>query len=276
MVLPRDGREQPKIDTTKPHSARMYDYYLGGKTHYEADVRAAEAAVAKVPQLVDTARENRDFMHRATRVLAAEHGVRQFLDIGTGIPTEPNLHQVAQRAAPDSRIVYVDNDPIVLQYAQALLHGTPEGRTAYLHADVRRPAEILASEEVRTAFDLSRPVALSLNALMHFVPDDQDPYDIVRTLVESLAPGSFLTLTHGIADIADSELSSRVGDVVSIYKRGGTSLVPRTREQVARFFEGLELLAPGLTMVHLWQSDPAERRIPDEKLTLHCGVARKP
>ncbi|WP_030890660.1 SAM-dependent methyltransferase [Streptomyces sp. NRRL F-5053] len=204
-------------DAGKPHVARMYDYYLGGKTHYEVDVRAAEAAVATLPQIVPAARANRDFMIRATRTLTAEYGIRQFLDIGSGIPTQPNLHQVAQGVAPESRVVYTDNDPIVLQYAQALLHSTPEGRTAYLQA------------------------------------------------------------SHGIADVPDEELSARLGDVSGIYQRGGTPITPRTRAQVARFFDGLELLEPGITMVQAWRPDPeAAATLPPEQLTMYAGVARKP
>ena len=266
-----------RVDVTRPHSARMYDYYLGGKTHYAADVEAAEAVVAKLPLIVQAAHANRDFMARATRVLTREYGVRQFLDIGTGIPTEPNLHQIAQAEASEARVVYTDNDPIVLQYAQALLRSTPEGRTAYLHADVTRPVSILDSAEVRGTLDLTRPVAVSVNALFHFVPDESGPYDIVDALMEPLAPGSFLCLTHGIGDIPDEELSDRASDVIGIYKRGGTAFVPRTRVEVGRFFEKLELLEPGLTMAHLWRPDPDARdRLPDDALTLHTGVARKP
>ncbi|GAA2093312.1 SAM-dependent methyltransferase [Streptomyces albiaxialis] len=271
-----EQRDVPRIDTSKPHAARMYDYYLGGKTHYEADVRAAEAVVAALPQIVPAAHANRDFMHRATRVLAAEHGVRQFLDIGSGIPTEPNLHQTAQNVAPECRVVYTDNDPIVLQYARALLHSAPEGRTAYLHGDITEPESILGSEELLGTLDLDRPVALSVNALLHFVPDERRPYGIVRELLDALAPGSFLCLTHGIADIPDEELSGRAGDVIDIYRRGGTAFVPRTRAQVARFFEGLELLDPGLTMAHLWRPGPGGPGLPEDALTLHTAVARKP
>ncbi|MDJ1131137.1 SAM-dependent methyltransferase [Streptomyces iconiensis] len=266
-----------QVDVTKPHSARMYDYYLGGKTHYAADAEAAEAVVAKLPQIVQAARANRDFMARATRTLSREYGIRQFLDIGTGIPTEPNLHQIAQAEAPEARVVYTDNDPIVLQYARALLHSTPEGRTAYLHADVTRPETIIQSPELRGTLDLNLPVAVSVNALFHFVPDELGPYDIVEALMEPLAPGSFLCLTHGIGDIPDEELSERASDVIGIYKRGGTAFVPRTRAEVSRFFEKLELLEPGLTMAHLWRPDPeAAERLPDDALTLHTGVARKP
>ncbi|CAL9615874.1 SAM-dependent methyltransferase [Streptomyces sp. enrichment culture] len=267
----------PWIDTSRPHAARMYDYYLGGKTHYEADVQAAEAVVATLPEVVTAARANRDFMIRATRTLAAEYGVRQFLDIGSGIPTAPNLHQVAQAVAPEARIVYTDNDPIVLQYAQALLRSTPEGRTAYLHADVTDPDSILRSSELRTTFDLDRPVAVSVNALLHFVTDEADPYRIVSELLRPFAAGSFLCLSHGIADLPDDGTAERADHVIGIYRRGGTAFVPRTREQVALFFEGLELIEPGLTMAHQWRlGNGPGKRLPPGALTLHVGVGRKP
>ncbi|MDF4252393.1 MULTISPECIES: SAM-dependent methyltransferase [unclassified Streptomyces] len=266
----------PPVDTAIPHSARMYDYYLGGKTHYEADVRAAEAVVAKLPEIVTAARTNRDFMIRVTRTLAAEYGVRQFLDIGSGIPTEPNLHQVAQSVAPDARVVYTDNDPIVLQYAQALLHSTPEGRTTYLHADATRPETVLDSPELGQTLDLDRPVAVSVNALVHFIPDERAPEGMLRTLLDRLAPGSFLSLSHGIADVPDREGSERIDHVVDIYRRSGTVLVPRSREQVARFFDGWELLDPGLTMTHLWRPDNGpDGGLPKGTLTLYAGVGRK-
>ncbi|SER97774.1 SAM-dependent methyltransferase [Streptomyces qinglanensis] len=266
----------PPVDTAIPHSARMYDYYLGGKTHYEADVRAAEAVVAKLPEIVTAARTNRDFMIRVTRALAAEYGVRQFLDIGSGIPTEPNLHQVAQSVAPDARVVYTDNDPIVLQYAQALLHSTPEGRTTYLHADAARPETVLDSAELGGTLDLDRPVAVSVNALVHFIPDERGPEGILRTLLDRLAPGSFLSLSHGIADVPDREGSERIDHVVDIYRRSGTVLVPRSREQVARFFDGWELLDPGLTMTHLWRPDNGpDGGLPKGTLTMYAGVGRK-
>ncbi|MGP3986131.1 SAM-dependent methyltransferase [Streptomyces sp. 3N207] len=269
--------DAPPIDTAKPHSARMYDYYLGGKTHYEADVQAAEAVVAKLPEIVTAARANRDFMVRVTRTLAAEYGVRQFLDIGSGIPTEPNLHQVAQSVAPEARVVYTDNDPIVLQYAQALLHSTPEGRTTYLRADVTRPDSVLEAAELHHTLDLERPVAVSVNALFHFIPDEQHPERILRTLLDRLAPGSFLALSHGIADVPEQEGVDRIKEVVEIYKRNGTVLAPRSRAQVTGFFDGLELLDPGITQVHLWRPDTDPHGgLPEGTMTLYAGVARKP
>ncbi|GDY49767.1 hypothetical protein SVIO_003900 [Streptomyces violaceusniger] len=174
------------LRTDKAHSARMYDFYLGGKDNYEADREAAGKVAAAYPGIFVCARENRAFMHRATRVLARDHGIRQWLDIGTGIPTKPNLHEVAQSVAPDARIVYVDNDPIVLVHAQSLLTSSAEGRTAYIRADVNEPDAILQSPELIETLDLTKPVALSLNALMHFVTDAQDAHGIVRRLMGAL------------------------------------------------------------------------------------------
>ncbi|WP_326686632.1 MULTISPECIES: SAM-dependent methyltransferase [unclassified Streptomyces] len=267
----------PGIDTTKPHSARMYDYYLGGKTHYEVDVQAAEAVIATVPYAGAMARANRDFMIRATRWLTAERGVRQFLDIGSGIPTEPNLHQVAQAVAPDARVVYTDSDPIVLQYAQALLHSTPEGRTTYLQADATRPETIMDSDELHTTLDLTRPVALSVNALFHFVPDESGPYELLRGLMERLAPGSFLCLSHATAQPDDLELAVLGKKVEEIYAKGGTTMRLRENAEIARFFDGLELVQPGLIMAHQWRPEPGMTcELKDGEPSMLAGVARKP
>ncbi|WKX71018.1 SAM-dependent methyltransferase [Streptomyces sp. XD-27] len=263
-----------EIDTSRPHSARMYDYYLGGKTHYEIDAQAAESVMAAWPGVQQWARTNRAFMHRATRWLAAEAGIRQFLDLGTGIPTEPNLHQIAQGVVPDARIVYVDHDPIVLTYADALLNSTPEGRTVFLRADVAQPESILDSAVLRDTLDLTEPVGLSLNALMHFFPDEANPYGIVQHLLDALAPGSYLALSHGVPD-PDSQVRDTVTE---LYRRSGMTVVGRTKNQVARFFDGLELIEPGVEMAHRWRpapdTDPAE--LARTKVSLYVGVARKP
>ncbi|WP_149563711.1 SAM-dependent methyltransferase [Streptomyces cacaoi] len=272
-----DQGNNPVIDTSKPHSARMYDYYLGGKTHYEVDVQAAEAVIATVPFAGAMARANRDFMIRATRTLVEDYGIRQFLDIGSGIPTQPNLHQVAQGIAPESRVVYTDNDPIVLQYAQALLHSTPEGRTAYLQADASKPETILDSGELRSTLDLDRPVALSVNALFHFVPDEWGPYEILDGLMSRLAPGSFLCLSHATTDVGDPELAALGRRVEEIYSRGGTTLRLRDSAEIARFFHGLELIDPGITMAHHWRPDAGtETELKDGEPSMFAGVARKP
>ncbi|CAL9336269.1 hypothetical protein SUDANB32_00170 [Streptomyces sp. enrichment culture] len=193
----------PRTDTSRAQPARVYDWLLGGKDNYPVD----EAVGRRLPpQAKDAARQNRAFMHRAAAWLA-DRGVDQFLDIGTGIPTEPNLHQIVQRVVPAARIVYVDNDPVVLRHAEALLVSSPEGATEYVQADVREPGEIL--RHARDVLDLSRPVALSLIALLHFLPDDQDPQGIVRELVDALPPGSHLVLSHAASDL-HSDLARQV------------------------------------------------------------------
>ncbi|GAA4293462.1 SAM-dependent methyltransferase [Streptomyces venetus] len=261
------------IDTSRPHSARMYDYYLGGKDHFEIDKQAAERVAEAYPAIFVCARENRAFMHRATRVLAREHGIRQWLDIGTGIPTEPNLHQVAQSVVSDARVVYADNDPLVLKYAERLMRSSPEGRTTYIEADVNDPRTLLNAPELAEVLDLNRPVALSLNALMHFVTDAQDPYGIVRRLLDVLPSGSALALSHCTPDF-DPATWQKVTD---IYTSAGTPVRFRSREDVARFFDGLELLDPGVTVGHRWRPDATEGEVPtDAEVSLWTGVGIKP
>jgi len=258
------------IDTSRPHSARLYDYYLGGKDWYPIDQETAEQVKKVFPAAETFARANRDFMHRATRTLAAEHGIRQFVDIGTGIPTEPNLHQVAQCEAPESRVVYADHDPTVLEYAEVLMRSTPEGRTAYIQADVRHDS-ILDAPQLREVLDLERPVALSLVALLHFVTDEDEPYDLVRGLVDRLPAGSFLVLSHVTPEFAPE----MIGRAIDIYDKAGTPAQVRPRHEVARFFEGLELLEPGLVLAHRWRPDePSE--LTDAQVSCYAGVARKP
>ncbi|MFE7353819.1 SAM-dependent methyltransferase [Streptomyces sp. NPDC057543] len=256
------GMPQPQIDTSKPHPARVYDWLLGGKDNYPVDQRVGETLPAEAR---GNAARNRAFMHRASAWLA-RGGIDQFLDIGTGIPTEPNLHQVVQAITPTARIVYADNDPIVLRHAEALLVSSPGGATDYLHADVRDPRAIL--ERARELLDFSRPVALSLIALMHFLPDDQDPYGITRTLVDALPAGSFLVLSHGTAD-QHPELRQ---ETETAYKKGAIPLRMRTRSEVEPFFDGLDLVEPGLVYAPEWyQEEPAPEQ---ERSGFYVGVAR--
>ncbi|WP_075737439.1 SAM-dependent methyltransferase [Streptomyces acidiscabies] len=261
-----DGFNPGDIDTSVPHSARLYDWYLSGNDNYPADIAAAKKVLELFPRIKQTARSNREFMHRAARHLSGL-GIAQFLDIGTGIPTEPNLHQIVQQTNPAARIVYVDNDPIVLRHAQALLRGTLEGHIAYLHAEVRDPAQILAY--AREHLDFTQPIGLSLIALLHFVTDDQQPYKIVEKLLEPLIPGSHLMLSHGI--IEDPETVKRVD---AVYRAGGTSIRARSFEEIALFFQGLEVCDPGIVPSTQWR--------PDDTMTVHnepavyAGVARKP
>ncbi len=260
-----DHSQPPRIDTSRAHPARVYDWLLGGKDNYPVD----EAVGEKLPaEAAAGARQNRAFMNRAVAHLAAR-GVDQFLDIGTGIPTEPNLHQIVQRTVPRARVVYADNDPIVLRHAQALLVSSPEGATDYIQADVREPEAII--RHAREVLDFDRPVALSLIALMHFIPDEQDPHGIVRGLVETLPSGSHLILSHASIDIFP-ELAEQV---LAQYAKGGIRLGFRTRAEVARFFDGLELLPPGLVTATEWHGEGQEPPEPEES-GIYAAVARIP
>lgn len=256
------------------HSARMYDYYLGGRTNYAVDREAAEAVIRAFPAIRTVARVNRAFVHRSARLLAREHGIRQFLDVGTGIPTAPNLHEVAQSQVPDARVTYVDNDPIVLVYADSLLTSTPQGATSYVEADVREPAHLLARVADAGCVDLSEPVALSLNALLHFVPDDQHPYQVVSALLDPLAAGSYLVLSHCTPDFDPRAWAA----IEEVYTSRGTPLQVRGKAEVERFFDGLELLDPGVVVAHQWRPEPASgpSLVTDAQSSLYAGVARKP
>ncbi|MFF9087756.1 SAM-dependent methyltransferase [Streptomyces sp. NPDC014991] len=254
------------IDTTRPHPARVYDWFLGGKDNYPVDEELARRITAIDGGAPKAARANRAFMRRTTRALAAEAGIRQFLDIGTGIPTEPNLHQIAQSVTPDARVVYVDNDPIVLAHAHALLRGTPAGVTEYVQADARDPHTIL--EQAGRVLDFDRPVALSLIALLHFIADEDGAHDLVAALVDVLAPGSFLVLSNMTADFDPENV--RTG--IAAYAAGGVTLVARSHAEVGAFFRGLDLLEPGIVSVAEWR--PEEE--PQERISLYGGVARKP
>jgi hypothetical protein len=260
-------RAIPAIDTTRAHPARIYDYWLGGKDNFAADREAAALALKAYPDLAKAVQSNRAFLGRAVRFLAGE-GIRQFLDVGTGIPAADNTHEVAQQEAPDSRIVYVDNDPIVLLHAQALLKSTPEGACDYLQADLRDPDTILA-EAART-IDFGRPVALMLLAVLQFILDEQDPYGLVSRLVAALPSGSYLVISHPTDDFNPNR-----GESMKVYnERSADQAVVRDKAATARFFDGLELLEPGVVPVAQWR--------PDSDLTaarpssMWCGVARKP
>ncbi|WP_239476547.1 SAM-dependent methyltransferase [Nocardia arizonensis] len=263
------------LRTDVAHPARMYDYFLGGKDFYDADRLAAEQALRDFPAVRLTARTNREFMRHATRFLAGQ-GIRQYLDIGTGIPTEPNLHQVAQELAPASRVVYVDNDPIVLAHARALLVSSPEGKTTYLQADAADPAAIIGAPELTETLDLSQPVAVSLMALLHFVPGDV--YEIVKTLMEPLAPGSYLAISHVTTEFDDgADDSEGMARLLRVYRDRGIPVRPRDRDEVERFFDGLELVEPGIEVIHRWRNDGIEHpRGHDKQVSLYGGVGRKP
>jgi S-adenosyl methyltransferase len=257
--------EAPSFDITRPHPARVYNYWLGGKDNYEADRAAAREVIAAMPNIVPTAQANRAFLRRAVQYLVEEAGIRQFLDIGTGLPTAQNTHEVAQDIAPESRIVYVDNDPIVLSHARALLTSTPEGATAYLQADARDPEKILP-EAART-LDFGRPVAVMLLAIMQFIPDSDGPHQIVSRLMDAVPPGSYLVMSNATLDFDPS--GSPCADRYNA--RVATQLTPRTRTQIARFFGGLDLVEPGLVPLAGWRAQASPR----EQISLYAAVGRK-
>jgi hypothetical protein len=268
-----NGWPADRIDTRNPHPARVYDYILGGKDYYPPDQEAGDAMVDVWPAIVPHMRENRKFMHRVTRFLAQEAGIRQFLDIGTGIPTRPNVHEVAQSVAPQSRVVYVDNDPIVLTLSEGLSSSTPEGRTEYIEADMRDPAAILASPQFAGTIDLSRPVALTVIAIVHLVMDEDDPVGIVRRLLEPLPSGSYLAMSIGTADFAPEE----VGRVGREYAARGMPMRLRTLAEARPYFDGLELVDPGIVQVHRWRPDgEVDPAVTDDQIAMYVAVARKP
>ncbi|WP_328580897.1 SAM-dependent methyltransferase [Streptomyces sp. NBC_00370] len=258
-------RVKPQVDTSTSHPARVYDCLLGGKDNYPVDQAVADA----LPRgSAEHARQNRAFMHRAVGWLAHE-GIDQFLDIGTGIPTEPNLHQIVQDITPRARVVYTDNDPIVLRHAEALLISRPEGATDYVEADVRDPEAVVG--HARGFLDLTRPVGLSLIGLLHFLPDEDDPYTIVRTLVGALPAGSYLVLSQAASDIAPPEFARKGAEE---YKKGGIPIQGRTGEEFRRFFDGLDLVDPGIVPVPEWTRDAPAHPVAD--IYLYGAVARVP
>jgi len=261
------------MDTSVPQPARRYNYWLGGKDHFAADRESGDAIAEAFPVVVELARANRAFLRRAVRFLA-EAGVRQFLDIGTGLPAPDNTHEVAQRVAPESRVVYVDNDPIVMTHARALMQGDPRGRTAYLEADVRDPAAILRNPILRDTLDLNQPVALLLVAVLHFLHDDDQTAGVVAQLLDPLPPGSYLVMTHGTMDFSTP---AGVAAYEKMFAAGGTDVRARPRATVEGYFSGLQILEPGIVPVSDWRAeDPAADRPVSEDLGIYGVVGRKP
>jgi hypothetical protein len=272
------GSGPVELRTDVPHPARVYDYLLGGKDNFAADRAAAERGLKANPDSRIPPRENRLFLRRAVRFLA-EQGIDQFLDIGTGIPSAPNVHHVAQEINPRSRIVYVDNDPIVLVHARALLTGHPEGRTDYVSADLRDVESILKSPQVREMLDDDRPVALLLIAILHFIGDSDEPWSIVERLLDALPSGSYLALSHLTGDFRPEAWEQ----VAEVYRRQGVTMQVRPRAQIERFFTGLELIEPGLQVLPAWRPDPrqaadrpdADAQPSDAQVSVYGAVARK-
>jgi len=267
------GTEQlpSEVDINVPQSARVYDYLLGGKDNFPADRAVGDQIIERVPTIPTQVREQRAFLVRTVRCLTAEAGIRQFLDIGTGIPTAGNVHDVAQAIAPESRVLYVDNDPVVLAHSRALLQRTPEGRLAFILADLRDPEAILADPTLARTLDLTRPVGLVLIGITHHLRDADDPRRIVQTLMDALASGSYLVLSQITGDF-DPEAMREVAAVV---EQDGIPYVVRSKAETERFFKGLELVEPGLVPIAAWRPDPGTEQDP-RSVYAYGGVARKP
>jgi hypothetical protein len=272
-IVPPDEYPPPlrDIDTTVAHPARVYDYWLGGKDNFRADREAAEQVIALRPEILTAVRANRRFLGRAVHYLAADAGIRQFLDIGTGLPAASNTHEVAQGVAPGARIVYVDNDPFVIAHARALLTSTPEGVCGYAETDVREPETVL--QKAAETLDFGQPVAIMLLMTLQYVPDASDPHGIVARLMDATVPGSYLVVSDTTRDVD----TARIEEVTQRFNErlGSVRQTRRTEADIARFFTGLEILEPGLVSVHRWRPGPDE---PDTEndWPARCAVARKP
>jgi len=263
------SQDRPTFDTSVAHIARVYDYWLGGRDNYAADRKAGDAALEAYPYIAAGVRANRAFLARVVRYLAAEAGIRQFLDIGTGIPTANNTHEVAQAIEPDSRVVYVDNDPIVLAHARALLTSSPEGATAYLDADFRDIDKILA--DASQTLDFSQPMAVMLIAILHLIDDEADPYGSVANLIDAVPSGSYLAISHLSSDIDASAGRTEAHDRLRQLMHEKQTL--RSHEEVASFFTGLEMVEPGLVRIPEWRPDDEAQA--KSRSALWGGVARK-
>jgi hypothetical protein len=261
-----------RLDTGIAHSARMYDYLLGGKDNFSSDRELAEKYLSLYPHGRTAALENRAFMRRVVTWLTRDVGIRQYLDIGTGIPTSPNLHEIAQRITPQSRVVYVDNDPLVLAHARALLVSRPEGATDYLDADVRDPDRILA--EASRTLDFTQPVVLTLVSLLHFLTNAENPYATVARLLSALPAGSYLVISHGTYETLDPEQADRFK---TLNAASPVPFQPRDHLEVGRFFDGLDLAEPGIVPVAAWRDeDREEPRPPADQVPYYGAVARIP
>ncbi len=260
----------PGVNINVPHSARIYDYWLGGKDNFAIDRQVGEAMIKAIPGMRYMAGENRKFVHRVARDLVVNEGITQFLDIGTGIPTRPNLHEIAQGHKPSAKVVYVDNDPIVLVHARALMISNPAGRSEYIAADIREPRSILDDPALRDTLDLKQPVGLTLIAILMLLADADDPWSLVAELRDALPSGSCLAITHPTADFNPDEVNAAVAAATG----AGMTLVARTKEAVSRFFGDWELLEPGLSPVSAWRPDAP---VADPQAAYYwAGVARKP
>ena len=254
-------------DFTVPSAARMYDYFLGGKDHFEADRKAAERVIAAYPETRIVARANRRFLTRAVWYLA-EHGIRQYVDLGSGMPTSPTVHEIARQVRPDARVVYVDNDPVVASHCRFICDG--DRGLKFIEGDVRAPQDILDDLALADILDLSEPVAFVCSAVLHFIRDEDQPKGIIAVLRERMAPGSYLVISHGAADTLSKDVLSKIADV---YRGATAPAVPRTAREIREFFAGLDLVEPGLVDASRWRSDMKEKAT---KVRLLAGVGRKP
>jgi O-methyltransferase involved in polyketide biosynthesis len=261
----------PALDTTVSHSARIWNYWLGGRDNYAVDREAGDRVAAMLPSIVAQARADRAFLGRAIRYLAGAEGIRQFLDIGTGLPTANNTHEVAQRVAPESRIVYVDNDPLVLVHARALLTSSPEGACDYVDGDLHDPDKILAA--AAQTLDLTKPAALMLFGILHHIPDTDEAYSIVRRLAAALAPGSYVAINHSTSAIHGAAMENAVRHWNRV---GKPSMTLRTPEQISHFFDGLDLLPPGIVSCSRWRPEPGDGPGEPDEVDEFGGVGRKP
>ncbi len=267
---PSSGDVPAGINTNTPSPARMYDYWLGGKDNFPADQEAGEAVLEVFPEMRRGVRENRALLGRMVRYLAGEAGIRQFLDIGAGLPTKQNLHEVAQGVAPESRIIYVDNDPIVMVHARALLQSSPQGVTKYVEADLRDPDRILKGAQ--ETLDFSQPVAITLLMILMLIQDAEGPYGIIRQLMDAVPSGSYLAISHPAGDVD-------TGEIASAYERlsqmMGEPPILRSHAEIARFFDGLEMVDPGLVQLHRWRPAPDAEGLQFD-VPAYAGVGRKP
>ncbi|GAA4731157.1 hypothetical protein Prum_069160 [Phytohabitans rumicis] len=251
-----------------PHSARLWNYWLGGKDNFASDRVAGDEIARRFPSIIDLAKADRAFLQRVVRYFVADQGIRQILDIGTGLPTADNTHEVAQSIAPESRIVYVDNDPLVLVHARALLTSNPAGATDYIEADLHNPDTIL--RDARRTLDFDKPIAITLLGVVHFILDEEEAQQVVRQLAAAVPPGSYLAIAHGCHDIRKAEAD----DIVTFWnERGRPKIVYRSSAEIRRFFDGLELLQPGVVPCTRWCPGPKD---PDIDVNQYCGVVRKP
>jgi hypothetical protein len=260
------------IDITRPNVARIYDYLLGGKDNFTVDREAAKQLIAASPDMAGIVRDNRSFIGRVVRYLADEAGIRQFIDLGGGLPTQTNVHEMAQQVAPDARVVYIDNDPVVWSHGQALLaHGD---QVAMARADLREPAAVLRHPEVLALLDLERPVAVVCASVLHFVADSEKPYRILAEYRDHMAPGSYLAISHGTTGTAEDDPNDVAGSVTSVYRQASAQLHLRSLAGIQRLFDGFDLVDPGVVWINEWRPDPGFRSAGQPR-SLRGGVGRK-